>query len=246
MTPLKDSLYAWARRPLREIVRDDARTAPVLERFGLDYCCHGHQTLEEAAAARGIALEDMLPAFEPLSVTPAERLSDEWTELDALSRHIVARHHRYVRETLPIILGWLDKLVARHGEQHPELQQVREVFVSLATDLTSHMAKEENILFPAIDDLAAAHRAGDELPKSPFGTILHPVRVMETDHRHAGDLLTRLRDLTAGYTPPADGCTTYRSCYEELHRFETDLHRHIHLENNVLFPAALELEERLS
>jgi regulator of cell morphogenesis and NO signaling len=246
MAITRDSLPEFSRRPLGEIVRDDARIAAVLERLGIDYCCHGHHTLEEAAAAAGIGLDEMLQAFAPLSATPAERLTDEWTELDGLTRHIVHHHHRYVRETLPVILGWLDKLVTRHGERHPELQAVRETFAALATELTSHMAKEENILFPAIDDLAAAHRAGGQLPKSPFGTMLHPVRVMEADHRQAGDLLLRLRDLTSGYTPPADGCTTYRSCFEALNRFEADLHRHIHLENNVLFPAALELEERLS
>jgi regulator of cell morphogenesis and NO signaling len=246
MTITPGSLNELARRPLGELVIDDARIAPVLERFGLDYCCHGHQTLEEAAATHGIPFDDILKALAPLAATPADRLSDDWRELDALTRHIVDRHHRYVRETVPVLHAWLDKLNARHGSRHPELEQVRNTFAALADELLAHMMKEENILFPAIDELAAAHRAGEQLPKSPFGTLLHPVRVMEADHREAGDLLSRLRDLTSGFTCPDDACTTYRSCYEELSRFEADLHRHIHLENNVLFPAALEMEERLS
>ena len=235
-----------AQRPLGEIVSADARTAPVLERFGLDYCCHGHQTLEEAAAAHGLPLQDLLTALAPLEETPAERLSDEWTELDALTRYIVDRHHGYVRETVPILNAWLDKLVTRHGSRHPELVQVRDTFAALADELLAHMAKEENILFPSIDELATAQRAGEPLPESPFGTLFHPIRVMEADHREAGELLSRLRSLTSGFTPPDDACATYRSSYDELKRFEGDLHRHIHLENNVLFPAALEVEARLT
>jgi regulator of cell morphogenesis and NO signaling len=119
-------------------------------------------------------------------------------------------------------------------------------FAQLAEDMATHMAKEEALLFPAIDDLSRAQRARTLPPTSPFGTVLNPVRVMEDDHRAAGALLQRLRELTHNYAPPEDGCTTYRLCYTELERFERDLHQHVHLENNILFPRALELEQQLA
>lgn len=230
-------------RPLGEIVADDARTAVVLERFGLDYCCNGHQTLADAAAGRNVPLQEVLDALAALQISPAER--EDWPDLDFLTRHIVKHHHRYVRETLPVLGAWLDKLVARHGTRHAELEEIRGLFAALGDELTTHMAKEEHLLFPFIDELAAARRAGTRRPPGPFVTVLHPIRVMESDHQGAGDLLLKLRTFTNGYTPPEDACTTFRLCYAELDRFERDLHRHIHLENNILFPKALQLEQEL-
>ena len=237
----------FAERTLGDIVKDDPRAAAVLDRLGLDYCCGGGRTLKEAASARHLDLTPAVEALEALG-TPVsdDRTRDEWSELDALTDHIVQRHHRYVREMTPSIQTWLAKLVARHGGRHPELAQVRDAFDQLTNELAAHMAKEENILFPAIDDLASARRAGHHLPASPFGTVLHPVRVMEDDHRAAGDLLANIRNLTQDFALPDDACTTYRLCYTELQRFESDLHWHVHLENNVLFPRALELEQQLT
>ena len=237
----------FAERSLGDIVKHDSRTATVLERFGLDYCCGGHRTLQEATAGRRLDLAPVVDALEALGSPALETESNlEWQELDKLARYIVQRHHGYVREVTPTIRTWLAKLVARHGNRHPELAQVNGTFDELTTELFSHMAKEENLLFPFIEDLAVAHRVGKRLPTSPFGTILHPVRVMEADHRAAGDLLANLRALTHDYAPPDDACTTYRLCYAELERFESDLHWHVHLENNVLFPRALDLEQQLS
>ena len=232
---------------LGALVADNARVAPVLERFGLDYCCNGHQTLAEAAKERRVPLEDVLRAIgEAGDPTPEEREAAEWRDLGALANYIVDHHHGYVREITPTLHAWLDKLVDRHGSRHPELEQVRQTFLDVADEMASHMVKEENILFPFIRELAAAKASGGRLPLSPFGTVLHPVKVMEADHRLVGDLVARLRSLTGGYEPPADGCTTYRLCYGELARFEADLHRHVHLENNVLFPRAIELESGLT
>ena len=231
---------------LAEIVTADTRTAAVFDLAGLDYCCHGHRTLEEAAAERGVPVTPVLQQIQALGLaTPDDRAPGAEADLDVLTGHIVERHHAYVRERGPVIEGWLDKLVVRHGAGHPELAEVRAAFRALAADMGTHMVKEENILFPYIDGLATAARSGGRLPRSPFGTILNPIRMMEEDHEEAGELLERLRRLTAVYTPPADACTTYELCYEELARFEADLHRHVHLENNVLFPRAVELEQRL-
>ena len=233
-------------RTLGEIVGDDSRAAVVLERFGLDYCCGGHQTLAEATSDSHLPLAPIVDALAALGAPDPDDANRQWGDLDTLTRHIVERHHKYVREMIPAIDGWLAKLVARHGPRHPELAEIWECFGELARELSSHMAKEEMLLFPAIDDLAAARRAGAAAPASPFGTVLHPVRAMEDEHRAAGECLGQLRTLTSNYTPPPDACTTYRLCYGELQRFQADLVQHVHLENNVLFPRAIELERQLA
>jgi regulator of cell morphogenesis and NO signaling len=232
---------------LADIVTADTRIAAVFDRAGLDYCCHGHQALEDAAAERGVPLDDVLAEIIALGPPSAEaRALNETTELDAITSHIVSHHHRYVRESTPIIEQWLAKLVSRHGPRHPELRDVQTTFKDVADEMRVHMVKEENLLFPYIDALAAAARESRTAAPSPFGTILNPIRVMEEDHRHAGDQLDRLRQLTNAYTAPADGCRTFTLCYEELGKFAADLHRHVHLENNVLFPRAVELEQQLA
>jgi regulator of cell morphogenesis and NO signaling len=212
----------------------------------LDYCCGGHQTLAEASARLHLPLAPIVDALAALGAPDPADADRRWTELDALTRHIVDRHHKYVREIIPAIDAWLAKLVSRHGQRHPELADVWHTFSELAQELTSHMAKEESLLFPAIADLAAAGRTTGRLPASPFGTVLYPVRAMEDEHRAAGDLIARIRTLSGNYTPPDDACTTYRLCYGELQRFQADLVEHVHLENNVLFPRALELERQLA
>jgi regulator of cell morphogenesis and NO signaling len=237
---------SFLERPLGEIVSADSRTAVIFDRFGLDYCCQGHQTLADAAAKAGVVIDAVLSDLSGLGPATEQDAATEWKELDDLSRHIVSRHHGYVREHTPVIAAYLDKLVARHGERHPELARVRAIFTSLSEEMAAHMMKEENILFPFIELLAISARKGGRLPNGPFGTVMNPVRMMEEDHREAGELLTQLRDLTSAYTPPPDGCTTYRLCYKELADFEADLHRHIHLENSLLFPQAVEIERRLS
>jgi regulator of cell morphogenesis and NO signaling len=234
-------------KTLAEIVTADIRTASVFDRLGLDYCCRGHQTLEEATGDDGNAVERVIADIEALgSASPRDRAAAEWPELDALTRHIVSQHHSYVRQVSPVVLGWLEKLVARHGARHPELRDVQATFTAVVDDLMTHMMKEEHILFPVIDAFAVAGRTGSRLPATPFGTILNPIRVMEAEHVAAGDQLGRLREITNNYTPPGDACTTYRLCYGELARYEADLHRHVHLENHVLFPRAVELEASLS
>jgi len=234
-------------RALADIVTADPRAAAVFDRRGLDYCCHGRDTLADAAARHGLDAGAVLAELAVLG--PAEQAGsaeDAWTQLDELTSHIVARHHAYVRNISPVLSAWLEKLVTRHGQGHPELLVVRNEFEALRAEMGTHMMKEENILFPYIDALAVAARGGGRLPRTPFGTVVNPIRVMEDDHREAGEALERLRRVTADYAAPADACTTYRLCYAELAKYEADLHRHVHLENHVLFPKAVELEERLA
>jgi len=234
-------------RSLADLVREDSRRAAIFERFALDFCCHGFHTLEESAAERDVPVRDVLDAMQALNGQCQLPMANyQWTELDALTEHIVRRHHEYVRTAAPTVRNWLDKLVSAHGDRHPELFEVRDTFTALHADLLAHMTKEENLLFPFIDELATASRRQAPPPAGPFGTLQHPIRVMEDDHREAGALVERLRRLTSNYTAPPDGCATYHACYDELSRFVRDLHEHIHLENNVLFPAAVELETALS
>lgn len=233
-------------RTLADIVTGDARTARVFDRLGLDYCCHGQRSLSEAVSDRGLALSDVVGELTTLGPRVAGQPGEAWDDLSALTSHIVTRHHAYVREMQPQITAWLAKLVQRHGARHSELADVQQTFAQLSDELLTHMTKEEKILFPYINVLVAALRSGSRLPPSPFGTIVNPIRVMEIDHEGAGDLSARLRELTRNFEPPPDACTTYRLCYQELERFEADLHQHVHLENNILFPRAIVLEDELS
>jgi len=247
MNDASHTRYSLVQKTLADIVLCDARTAAVFDRLGMDYCCHGHQTLEDAATDAGLQSETIASEIDALG--PSNQSGgpeEEWADLAALTRHITDHHHAYIREVVPTIRGWLDKLVTRHGARHTELRDVRETFNDLADELSTHMLKEEHILFPYVDALAAAYDGGHRLPSGPFGTVLNPIRVMEAEHREAADHLIRLRTLTDGYQPPADACTTYRACFEELARFQSNLHRHVHLENHVLFPRAIALERELS
>jgi regulator of cell morphogenesis and NO signaling len=163
--------------------------------------------------------------------------ASRWT-VERLVDHIVENHHRYVRESAPRIAAYLAKLVHVHGVRHRELALVAARFDALSRELLQHMFKEERILFPYIRELATEPRVAP----SPFGTVENPIRMMEREHDEAGALQQEIRRLTGNYAVPADGCATYRACLEELAQFERDLHRHVHLENNVLFPRAVELE----
>jgi regulator of cell morphogenesis and NO signaling len=167
-------------------------------------------------------------------------------DLDALVDHIVGHHHAYVRDRVPVLTTWLEKLAACHGARHPELSTIRDTFLKLGADLMAHLAKEEHLLFPFIRELAAAAREGQPPPRSPFGTILNPVRVMQQDHRAVCILTDRLRALTNGYQPPGDACRTYHVCFSALAEFDANLTRHVHLEDHVLFPRALDLEMTLT
>jgi regulator of cell morphogenesis and NO signaling len=223
-----------------EIVASDFRAADVFDRFGIDYCCGGRRSLADACRA---ASTDLALVERELNTLPALVASDEdvtnWAP-GRLVDHIVVTHHAYVRNALPTIERYLAKLVAAHGERHPELARVLTTFSELGRELGEHMFKEERVLFPYIAELAASR--GQRPIASPFGTVRNPIRMMEREHIEAGDHLHVLRELTGGYRVPGDGCATYSVAMSELRHFERDLHRHIHLENNVLFPKAVELE----
>lgn len=223
-----------------EIVATDFRAADVFEAFGIDFCCGGRRSLADACRTAPADPEAVMRALEALP--PARVDEDDVTEwgLDRLIDHIVSTHHAYVRSSLPTIARYLAKLVEVHGVRHPELGRVSAYFDQLSADLGQHLLKEEQVLFPYVRDLVN----GEVDPRlgSPFGTIENPIRMMEHEHHEAGEALRIIRELTNRYTAPADGCATYKVCMAELEHFEHDLHRHVHLENNVLFRKAIEIE----
>jgi regulator of cell morphogenesis and NO signaling len=225
-----------AQTTLGDLVAANPGAARVLDRLGLDYCCHGDRTLREASEVAGLAPA----AVHAAVVATAAGGSPGWTKLDppALADHIVETHHRYLLDELPALDALADKVLAVHGEHHPELSAVRRLVAELRADLEPHMRKEERVLFPAI------HAIADGMREFAFGPVDNPIRMMRLDHEQAGELLAELRTMTGGYAVPADACASYRSLYERLQALELDTHLHIHKENHALFPAVLALVER--
>ena len=213
--------------------------AAVFHRFGIDYCCGGERTVAEACRDRGIAADDLLAEVTRACARPDRDRPQyaEW-EPESLIAHIVGTHHAYVRRSLSPIGAYLAKLVAVHGSRHRELSEIAQVFAGVTAEMRAHMMKEEAVLFPFILELASARGCRGEAPSAPFGSIENPIRMMEAEHESAGAAMARIRELSGDYTPPEDGCTTYRVALKELEAFEQDLHTHVHLENNVLFPKA--------
>lgn len=228
---------------LGEIVTADFRAAAVLEKYGLDFCCRGNRSLEQSCRDAGLRTDEVLHQLEAIEASPSPDAPaySAWSPA-ALVEHIVTKHHAYVREALPVLLTHAGKIAKVHGERHPELIRVAQLVEQVAAEMTSHMMKEEHVLFPYIVELGAAAEAGRPAPFAPFGTVDNPIRMMEAEHESAGNAMFEIRELTDDYTVPADGCTTYAVCLRELDAFEKDLHLHVHLENNILFPKASALE----
>jgi regulator of cell morphogenesis and NO signaling len=226
-----------------EIVAADYRAAGVFERHGLDFCCRGGRSLKDACRDAAVSIDAVVLALEALDgPLPADLPRyDDWS-LPALIDHIVTRHHAYVRQSLPALLTHSRKIAQVHGAKHRELGRVAELVEMVAAEMTSHMMKEENILFPFIVALATARQDGRSAPLAPFGTVTNPIHMMEAEHESAGNALFEIRELTDGYSVPPDACRTYTVCLKELEAFEQDLHTHVHLENNILFPKAAALE----
>lgn len=211
------------------------------ERAGIDYCCGGKKTLEEACRERGLDPGAFVAELEGVSspLGGEEQVVDAAAmSLSDLVDHIEQTHHVYLRSELPRLETMTEKVVSVHGEKDSRLHDVWRTFLALAEELSGHMMKEERILFPMVRQLEASEQA----PMFHCGALANPIRQMELEHDDAGSALERLRELTDGYTPPAWACNTYRAMLDGLAHLEGDLHQHIHKENNVLFPRALEME----
>src|SRR5215213_6551512 len=230
-------------KTVREVALEVPNATRVFEKLRIDYCCGGGRNIAEACRAAGVRPDELSRLLDEAGAAGGDDARDFAAgPLSELIRHILDTHHVYTREESSRIQALLDKVCSKHGANRPELAEVRALFLKLDADLRPHLLKEEQILFPYILRLEAAHAAGSMLPFAPFGTVNNPVRMMMVEHDTAGDLLREIRAAAKDFDAPADACISFRTLYQTLEDFEKDLHRHIHLENNVLFPRAVELE----
>jgi len=234
-----------ATKTVRELAVELPGATRVFEKLGIDYCCGGAKSLKQACTEAKLPVDEVIQSLErseqARAATVAER---EWTtaRLNELTAYLVSKHHGYVRDETPRIQQLLAKVVSVHGQNHPELRPIQEAFEDLANELSAHMFKEENVLFPYIDTMQGAVDRGQPAPPPFFGTVRNPVQMMVMEHEGAGEKLKAMREGSAGYTVPPDACVTYATLYRALAEFEKDLHTHIHLENNILFPRAVAME----
>ncbi|MFI0490122.1 iron-sulfur cluster repair di-iron protein [Flavobacterium sp.] len=230
-----------------DYVAHDFRTAAIFSKHGIDFCCKGQRTLEEVCNKKDINEAELVAELNAVLATKNDSGIDfnSWP-LDVLTDYIEKNHHRFVEEKTPILLQYLDKLCNVHGNNHPELFEINELFKGCAEELARHMKKEELILFPYVKEMMNATKSHGSIEEPQFKTIKNPIDVMMHDHDHEGERFRKISALTNNYSPPEDACNTYRVTYAMLEEFEQDLHKHIHLESNILFPKAKALEKFFS
>jgi regulator of cell morphogenesis and NO signaling len=231
-------------KTVRDYAIETPQTIRVFEKLGIDYCCGGNRPLDEVCAAASLPLDEVLKSLEAAVAEPVKPGERELRagSLGELVAHIVQTHHVYVRREIPEIERLLEKVCSKHGANHPELVHIRSLFRGLGQELTTHLMKEESVLFPYIERMEEAVIQREPILPPPFGSVANPVRMMEHEHDHAGAALKAMREASRDYNPPSDACTSFRALYQALANFEQDLHQHIHLENNVLFPRAQQME----
>lgn len=235
-------------KTVRELALALPNATRVFEKTKIDYCCGGDQLLGAACAAAGVDLRELEGMLEEASMSEvAGNGARDFQQLTLaeLITHILDKHHVYTKDEMERLEPLSARVATAHGENHPELVEIRDLLQHLFADLRQHMFKEEQILFPFICQLEQCVLHRRRPPFAPFGSVNCPIRMMMMEHDTAGDVLREMRKLSVDYKPPADACISYKTLYEALEAFEQDLHQHIHLENNVLFPKAVELEERL-
>ena len=229
-----------------DIVVSDFRSATVFKKYGLDFCCGGGKMLETACQEKSIDVSEVLADLEIISGKESlekEQFSN-WP-LDQLIDHIVEEHHGYVKRAIGDLEQYLGKVVKVHGQHNPELHAILENFNLIRMELLAHMQKEEMVLFPYIKKMVASRKDGVSLPPPMFGAVQNPIQLMEEEHEEAGGLMKKINSLSSNYTPPEHACNTYMVSFKLLEEFENDLHMHIHLENNILFPKAIVMEKEL-
>jgi regulator of cell morphogenesis and NO signaling len=236
---------ATPKTTVRDIALEQPASIRVFERFGIDYCCGGRKPLAQACQERSIEPGIVLDAIEEEAGAGSGEPTRDWTQahLETICAHIVEMHHAYIRAELPRVELLAQKVVSRHGGTHPELEQIQHLILSLAPDLLQHLSKEEMVLFPYVTNLERNLATCGPRPLGCFGAVRNPIRVMIAEHDAAGDAVARIRVLSDEFTPPEGACPTYRGFYQALAEFERNLHQHVHLENNILFPRAIELDE---
>jgi regulator of cell morphogenesis and NO signaling len=232
-----------ATQTVREIALEQPTAIRVFEQFGIDYCCGGRRPLAEACVAGSLEIDSVIAALEAAAKKTGPSVENwEGKSLESLSSHIVATHHAYVKRELPRLALLAQKVVNRHGSTKRELPAIATTLMQLDEELTQHLAKEEATLFPYVASLEQSISLGTAKPHSCFGTVASPIAMMTQEHDAAGTLIGEIRRLSGNFTTPEDACPTFHAFYDGLREFEQDLHQHIHLENNILFPRAIALE----
>jgi len=228
---------------VKEIVVANPGATRILEGAGVDYCCGGNKSLHDACAHAGVSEEEIMERLREnkADVGPAD---ENWVSapLGDLTQHIREKHHRYVREAVQRVPALLAKVKTKHGNNHPEIAEIEGLFLKVGREMTMHMQKEEQILFPYIEALERAASGRGTLEPPFFQTVRNPVHAMMEEHDAAAALVKQIRTASSAYTPPANACASYQALYRALQEFEADLHEHVHLENNILFPRAVEME----
>jgi regulator of cell morphogenesis and NO signaling len=229
---------------VRDLALQIPNAARLFEKIGIDYCCGGTKTLAEACASAHLSADEVLKSLTAADSAAGKQEDRDWQAqpLAELVAYIINKHHKYTREEIARLGPLLDKVCAAHDRNHAELLQIRDLFQGLSQELFAHMMKEEMILFPYIVRMEEAVAEGAPVMPPPFGTVQNPVAMMVHEHDSAGAALKGMRQSSAGYAPPEDACASFRTLYKALEDFEADLHQHIHLENNILFPRAIEME----
>jgi regulator of cell morphogenesis and NO signaling len=233
---------------LEKTVRDIALETPssirVFESLGIDYCCGGKRPLSDACSHANVDPDRLLELLENAKRESHAPEAGEWQakSLGEMISYVVGKHHGYVRQETPRIAALLSKVNAKHGPAHPEIAQIDQLFSAISQELATHMLKEEQVLFPYVERMEQAVHGGDPVPPPFFGTVQRPIANMVAEHDDAGAILSQIRGLSNGYLAPLGACPSFLALYRGLEEFEHDLHQHVHLENNILFPRAIEME----
>jgi len=227
---------------LAQIVNSNHQAASVFEKYHLDFCCKGKRSLEQACAEQQLSVSKVTEDLENVFTKDNSRTTIDFEKmsLTQLADYIVQTHHAYVKNEMPQIHAYLQKVSSKHGERHPELYKIFQTFAAVKEEMEGHMKKEELVLFPRIKELQKLADNENAQLQLNISYLQSPITVMEQEHDHAGNLLNDIRILSNDYFPPQDACTTYRLSFAALKAFEMDLHQHVHLENNILFPKAIE------
>ena len=232
-------------KTVADYVTENIKTAHIFKKHGIDFCCGGGISIEKACEKNNVDFETLITDLNQLeNNTSSHNNFNNW-ELDFLIDFIVNTHHKYVEENLSLLKQYGDRVAKVHGHHYSELLKIKELIHVVAGELASHMKKEELILFPFIKKLVIAKKEGTKVEIPNFGTVDNPIKMMEEEHDNAGDIFKRISELTNTYKTPEGACNTFKALYSKLEEFEDDLHQHVHLENNILFPKAKQLEASL-
>lgn len=232
-------------KTVADLVTENIKTAHVFKKYGIDFCCGGGISVKKACEKKGVDFSTLEKELLQVDQQISRATNYDSWDLSFLVDHIVNIHHSYVEENIPLLIQYANRVAKVHGHHYSEVVDINDLFTDVANELAAHLKKEELILFPFIKQMVRAEAEGNKLEAAHFGTVNNPIAMMEDEHENAGDIFKEIASLTNNYTPPEGACNTFKALYAKLEEFEQDLHQHIHLENNILFPKAKNLEKEL-